>query len=388
MRIGIFGGSFDPVHIEHVRLVESALRSLALDKLIVVPACKPPHKQGKTLSADSARLQACRLAFSGIEKAQVSDFEILQGGTSYTYLTCRHFQEQYQGAQLFFIVGTDMLRDFPTWKNTDEILKTVTLAVVARAEQDGWLQTERAKFKQKFNCDFAVVDYHGKDVSSTKIRVLAGAGEDVTPFVGDKVAAFIQEQGLYAVAGAKDALALEKPHRKEHSLRVAEVSAKKAVELGIPEQKAITAALFHDCGKNVKADSALLSGFDFDKYASVPSAVLHQFTGAYLAQTRFGVTDEEVLDAIKFHCSGKAEMSKLAKIVYLADMVEDERDFAGVETLRKAFYEKGDLDKCLLLALEQAIAHVKEKGGDMYPLTLQAYTYYKEKEYGKQTSIK
>ena len=387
MRIGIFGGSFDPVHIEHVRLVKHALRSLALDKLLVVPACQPPHKRGKTLSLDSERLQACRLAFAEIPNVEVSDFEILQGGTSYTYLTCRHFKALYPNASLFFIVGTDMLRDFPTWKNTDDILKTVTLAVVARAEKDGWLQTERESFKKKFGCDFALVDYHGKDVSSTKIRVLAGAGEDVTPFVGERVAQFIKAQGLYAIAGAKEALAIEKPHRYAHSLRVAEAAAKKAVALGVSERKAITASLFHDCAKNLDKDSPLLEGFDFKAHADVPNAVLHQFTGAYLAQTQFGVIDEEVLDAIRYHCSGKEEMTTLGKIVYLADMVEDGREFVGVETLRNAFYQKGDLDGCLLLALEQAINHVKEKGGDIYPLTLKAYTFYKEKEYGKQTSI-
>ena len=170
---------------------------------------------------------------------------------------------------------------------------------------------------------------------------------------------------------------------------MAVISAERANAIGVSERKAITASLFHDCAKNVQLSSPLLQEFTLrDEWGSVPETVLHQFTGAYIAEQVFGVTDEEVLDAIAFHCSAKPEMSTLAKIIYLADMVEDKREFSGVETLRKAFYEKGNLDKCLLLALEQAITHVKEKGGDMYPLTLKAYTYYKEKEYGKQTSIK
>lgn len=383
MRIGVFGGSFDPVHLEHIHLVEHAIGSLALDKLIIVPAACPPHKKGKTLTKDNERLALCRLAFERLNKVDVSDFEILQGGTSYTYLTCRHFKSLYKNDELFFIVGTDMLRDFPTWKNPIDILKNATLAVVARAEKHGWIEEERKKFRALFDCDFAVIDYQGKDVSSTKIRVRAGAGEDVAGFVGDKLASYIKEHGLYEIAGAKDALALEKPDRKAHSLRVAEIAAKKAVMEGVSERQAIQASLFHDCAKNLPTDSPLLAGFDLAPFGQVPKPVLHQFTGAYLAQTHFGINDSEVLDAIRFHTSGKENMTTLGKIIFLADMVEEGRDFAGVEKLRALYLKKGGIDECLRLALEQTVWHLKEKGGEIYPLTEKAYYFYKEKENGK-----
>lgn len=383
MRIGIFGGSFDPVHLEHIHLAEHAIRSLALDKLIIVPAARPPHKNGKTLTIDSERLSLCRLAFEHLNKVEVSDFEILQGGTSYTFLTCRHFKSLYKNDELFFIVGTDMLRDFPTWKNTLDILENATLAVVARAEKQGWLEEERKKFRELFHKDFKLIDYQGKDVSSTKIRVRAGAGEDITQFVGEKVASYIKKRGLYEIAGAKAALALEKPDRKAHSLRVAEIAAKKAVMEGVSERQAIQAALFHDCAKNLPMDSPLLAGFELAPFGQVPKAVVHQFAGAYLAQTHFGINDSEVLDAIRFHTSGKENMTTLGKIIFLADMVEEGRDFAGVETLRKLYLKKGGIDECLCLALEQTVWHLKEKGGEIYPLTEKAYYFYKEKKNGK-----
>ncbi len=383
MRIGVFGGSFDPVHLEHINLADHAIRSLDLDKLIIVPAARPPHKNGKTLTGDQERLELCRLAFESLKGVEVSDFEILQGGTSYTYLTCRHFKSLYKNDELFFIVGTDMLRDFPTWKNPLDILKNATLAVAARAEKQDWLEEERKKFHGLFHRDFALINYHGKDVSSTKIRVRAGAGENVSEFVGDKVADYIKERGLYEIAGAKAALALEKPARKAHSLRVAEMAAKKAVMEGVSERQAIQAALFHDCAKNLSSESPLIAGFDLSPWGQVPQAVAHQFTGAYLAQTHFGVNDEEVLDAIRFHTSGKENMSTLGKIIFLADMVEQQRDFAGVEKLRALYLKKGGIDECLFLALEQTVRHLKEKGGEIYPLTEKAYIFYKEKENGK-----
>ena len=135
MRIAVFGGSFDPVHTEHIRLAQAAIEELGLDKLFVMPAHAPPHKPGKVLSPDNDRLEMCRLAFADNPKVTVSDYEIAKGGTSYTYLTCRHFKEVYQGAEIFWIVGTDMLRDFPTWRYPEDILKSVTLAVCGRAKR-------------------------------------------------------------------------------------------------------------------------------------------------------------------------------------------------------------------------------------------------------------
>lgn len=377
MRIGIFGGSFDPVHNEHLRLGERAVESLRLDRLIVMPVCSPPHKKGKELSPDADRLKACEIAFAHLPKAQVSDFEIKKGGVSYTYLTCRHFRTLYEDAEIFWLVGTDMLRDFPTWKNTQSILNDVTLAVCARDEKEGWLEKERAAFYEKFGKEFAVVSYNGKPVSSTKIRVLAGAGEDISAFVPQGVAEYITKRSLYTVAGADKALALEKPARKAHTLRVGEVAAKKAVEMGISERKAVTAALFHDCAKNVAIDSPLLCGFHLqEEWGQVPPSVLHQFTGAYLAEHAFGIKDEEILNAVRYHTSGRAGMSELEKLIFLADMVEEERAYEGVETIRALFWQKkgaGALDECLKRALKETIAYLKAKGDSVYPLTIEAY---------------
>ncbi len=384
MRIGIFGGSFDPVHTQHVSLAEAAIQNLRLDRLFVMPAAAPPHKIGKTLTADETRLRMCEIAFAPLEKVEISDYEIAQGGLSYTYLTCRHFRTLYPDAEIFWLVGTDMLRDFPTWKHPESILNDVTLAVCARAEKEGWIERERAAFSRRFGKEFAVVGYNGADVSSTRIRVLAGAGENVEAFVGKEVAVYIAENGLYEIAGAKAALALENPKRKAHSLRVAETAAKKAVEMRLSERKAIAAGLFHDCAKNLESTSPLLDGFSLKtEWGEVPEPVLHQFAGAYVAQTAFHVEDADVVNAIRFHTSGRAEMSELEKLVFLADMVEEERIYEGVENLRALFWAKkgtGALDECLERALEETVIYLKKKGADVYPLTLKAYEWIKKQQ--------
>lgn len=378
MKIAVFGGSFDPVHVEHIRLAEAAIEELGLDKLFVMPAHTPPHKKGKMLSSDADRIELCRLAFADIPKVEVSDYEIVQGGTSYTYLTCRYFKSEYPDAELFWIVGTDMLRDFPTWKNPEDILRNATLAVCGRAEEDdAWVVEEQSKFFEKFGVHFRRFSYNGAAVSSTKIRVLAGAGIRLTPYVTENVAAYIEEKNLYAIPNAKEALSLEKKERMEHSLRVAELAAAKAVKLGISEKKAITAALFHDCAKNLEKDSVYLRGFVAPtEWGEVPKEVFHQFAGAYVAEHAFGVTDMEVLDAIRYHTSARPQMCELEKLVFLADMLEPQRRYKGVDELRTLFYQGKTLDECLTAALKETLIFLKEKGGEIYSLTERAYEYY------------
>ena len=380
MRIGLFGGSFDPVHNEHIALAQNAVQSLQLDKLFVIPAYAPPHKRGKRLAPDEVRLTACKLAFQGIAQVEVSDYEIAQKGTSYSYLTCRYFQSAYPQAELFFLMGTDMLRNFPTWKNPEEILNTVTLAVCAREEKEDWAERENAWFLQKFGKKFLTIDYNGQAVSSTQIRVLAGAGMDITAFMPQKTAEYITKSGAYLIPNAREALALEKEERKHHSLRVATVSAKRAVSLGIEERKAICAGLFHDCAKNLRQDSPLLDGFVLPtQFGEVPQSVAHQFAGAFVAEKIFGITDEEILDAIRYHTSGRENMTELEKLIFLADMVEEERVYAGVEALRTLFWTGSNLDECLQRALKETVAYLQKKGAEIYPLTLRALAYYGKK---------
>lgn len=383
MKIAIFGGSFDPVHKEHIELVKAAISTLSLDKVLIMPAFAPPHKKGKKLAEDTHRLQMCRLAFKGLEQVEICDYEIAQKGMSYTYLTCEYFHSLYNGAQLYFLVGTDMLRDFPTWKYPEKILNCATLAVCARDESEGWLASERALFKEKFGCDFAVIDYNASPVSSTEIRVLAGAGVRVNALTSEEVANYIEQNALYSIPNASLALSLEKPSRKEHSLRVAMAAAKRALALGVEERKAIAACLFHDCAKNLPPESEYLQGFVLEKkFGKVPPAVLHQFQGAFVAQKYFGVQEQDILNAIRFHTSGRPNMSELEKLVFLADMVEEGREYKGVENLRKLFYAEekkgvGGLDFCLATALKETVDYLEIKGGEIYPLTKSAFEFYK-----------
>jgi len=375
MKVGIFGGSFDPVHSEHINMAQAAIKGLSLDRLIIVPVYTAPHKAVKVAAASAEdRLKMLSLAFSGIEKTEVSDYEISKGGTSYTYLTCEHFSELYSGDELFFLVGKDMLEDFFTWRNPDEILSLVTLAACGRDGVLGDVEDIEKKFFSRFKKSFRYVSYDGADVSSTEARVRVAVGFPLNGLVPHSVESYIKEKGLYKIPFSEEALSLEKDKRAMHSRRVAYLAGKLAKKYGIAEYKALTAGLFHDVAKNLPSSSPYLKGFvPPDK---VPSPVLHQYTGAYVAEHTFGIKDEDILNAIKYHTSGRAGMSALEKLIFLSDMLESERVFTGVEELRKKL--NVSLDECMEAALYHQIKYLEDSGSEIYPLTLSAYQSLKE----------
>lgn len=372
MKIALFGGSFDPVHIEHMHYARAAKEALGLDKVIILPAGVAPHKQWGAIASGKDRIAMCQIAFSAFPWAEVSDFEVLEQGKSYTYLTCRHFAQMYPDAHLFFLVGEDMLEDFFTWKNPDDILEHATLAACGRGDRTPSSLHER--FLARFHKDFVSVPFTGGAVSSRLLRVDLAFG--MRPSQMDAgVLDYIRERGLYTHPAILPALALEKEPRREHSYRVARMAVERASSAGISEERALIASALHDCGKYILLDSPLLE--DFTPPEDVPPPVMHQYTGAYLARHCFGIEDEEILDAIRYHTSGRVGMTPLGMLVYLSDLLEEGRDFAGIEELRALF--KSDLELCLYQSLKDQLRYLKGTKKPVYPLTEQTYQWIKKR---------
>ena len=373
MKIALFGGSFDPVHNEHIEYIKAAKEALSLDKVLVIPSYVAPHKEGGATASGEDRLNMCRIALQDLAYAEVCDFELSRKEKSYTYITAEHFAKEYRGDELYFLVGADMLEDFFTWKYPERILAAARLVACSRG-QDSASNLHEA-FKERFLTDYIEIPFTGEEVSSSEIRVRLAFGKE-SKCLDQRVAQYVEERGLYHYPEIAPALALEKAERREHSFRVALMAVARARSLHVPESQAMLAAALHDCGKYVPPDSPLLEGFVSPE--NVPAPVMHQYTGAYLAEHHFGIQDEEILDAIRFHTSGKEDMTPLGKLIYLSDMLESGRNYNGVEELRKVFWR--DLDKCLLLCLERQIAYLEEKESDansVYFLTKQAYKWAK-----------
>lgn len=373
MKIAIYGGSFNPVHNEHVNMALAAKRELGLDKVIVIPTNKSPHKSGSLTVRPSDRVKMCRLAFEKYEGFEVSDCEIRRGGISYSYVTCRRIKKLYPEAEIYFIMGADMLKSFSDWREPEEILKCVTPAVCAR-ENSEELQRLIKTFSARFKNDIVSFGYVGKNVSSTKVRVLAALGEDISGFVPEEVKNLIRSRKLYAMPEVWGVKKLITEERWRHTAGVAVFAAKYAPKAKVFEYDAILAAALHDCAKYLGENSPELTGFEFPE--GVPAPVIHQYAGAYVAEHTFGVADKNVLNAIRYHTSGRENMGNLEKLIFLSDLLEEGRDFDGVKYLRKLMAK--DIDECLLASLGRQLDYLKQQNKPVYALTKRAYEYLKE----------
>ena len=158
--------------------------------------------------------------------------------------------------------------------------------------------------------------------------------------------------------------------RLVHTANVAVCALKKVKELGLSYEKTLTAALLHDCAKYKDKKNYK----DFVLPEGVPEPVEHAFLGAYLAQKEAGINDGEVLDAIRWHTSGRPAMTALSKLIFVADMVEKGRDYEGVERLRELY--NGDFELCFKECLKEEVLHLINKKSPIYAETLKAYDYY------------
>ena len=191
MRIGVFGGTFDPPHVGHLLLAADASEVLRLDLLIFVPAAAQPFKvDTPALAAGQERLEMVRLAVSGDAKYAVDDAEINREGLSYTVDTLEHLAGRYPGAELFFLLGQDALAGFKQWRRPDRILELATLALMMRSDAGGleeWVKAER----------LVLLSTRRVDISSTEIRRRLRENKSIRGFVPESVERFIEARGLY-----------------------------------------------------------------------------------------------------------------------------------------------------------------------------------------------
>lgn len=198
-KIGIFGGSFDPVHLGHVSLAEDAVKQAELDRIVFIPAAIQPFKLDKRLAGGDARLEMLRLAVSDTGKFDVSSYELDEKGISYSYLTMRAMQKKFgEEARLYFITGTDAFLKINKWKNAEEMLTKYSFIIGTRP---GYRQEELKSFADKmqasYNTEILNIDNIQIDVSSTEIRSRLKRGLSVEGLVTEKVERYIKKNGLY-----------------------------------------------------------------------------------------------------------------------------------------------------------------------------------------------
>lgn len=199
MRIGIFGGSFNPIHNGHLNVIKTAKDRLSLDRLIIMPAKVAPHKQNAQMADEKDRYEMCRLAVMNIDGAEVSDYEISKDEVSYSVITLRHFKELYPDAELCFIMGCDMLLYFKKWYKYEEILSLAALACYPRANGEIEQMETAAEELRKLGGKVEIIGVIPFEVSSTQVRELVQSGRDISRYLPESVWKYIVENKLYQV---------------------------------------------------------------------------------------------------------------------------------------------------------------------------------------------
>ena len=199
VKIGVMGGSFDPVHRGHVSLAQDALDQADLDYVVVVPAGKQPFKLDADPASGSDRLNMLGLALRGHPRIIPCDIELEREGISYTYLTLRSLQQLLgPRAELYFIVGADSILKLETWMNSQELLTSYSYIVGSRpGYEDNELEICRSHLERVYGTRIIVIKNELLDISSTEIRELAAAGEPLSHLVGEDVERYIRDHGLY-----------------------------------------------------------------------------------------------------------------------------------------------------------------------------------------------
>lgn len=202
-RIGLFGGTFDPVHSGHIALAKRVVNAFSLDRLIFIPAGNPPHKQNKHVTDAKHRVEMVRLATADEPKFSVSDYEVESETPNYSYLTISHFKEAFPDDEIFFLIGGDSFRNLPDWKNYRTLLTLCTFIVVPRPG------VEKHEYLEKFHGDevpphaLFLKDF-AYDLSSTEVRETFVQGKDAGGKVPEAVLAYIQKNQLYQTGASHD----------------------------------------------------------------------------------------------------------------------------------------------------------------------------------------
>lgn len=390
MKIGVYGGTFDPPHLGHLNSARFALETLELDKLLLMPAAAPPHKTLPTETAGvRGRWDMVNIAADGFllpDRVEVSRLEMDRAGKSYTADTLALLREEYPKAKLWLLMGSDMFLTVQNWYKPEQIMSLASVAAFSRDAGDGDILAAHAKeLRKTFGAKAEILRLPEiREISSTQLRTLlaadrAKAAEHLTP----AVYGYILTHGLYGVHANLKALddgelfacvcSMVKAKRIAHIKGVAEEAEKLALRWGADPVKARRAGILHDCTKYLEMDEhkALCAryGIELDALEQQAVKLLHSKTGAAIAKNVFGA-DDDIFWAIFWHTTGKADMTLLDKILYVADYMEPTRSFDGVDRMRELAYR--DLDGALLMGLEMSVQEMEDRDLPVHRNTLEA----------------
>ena len=381
----MFGGSFDPVHNGHENILRTALDYKKFDKIIIMPIGSPGHKPS-CKAPFVVRKHLVELAFGDIGvEMEVSDFEGNSSEKSYSYITVDYLKSLYPDSKIHFVIGADSAINLHKWMKWQHLAENVTFLVFDREEGENPQLLQAVDNIKQYSPDTVIIKNKVFPVSSTQIRSLAATGGDITGLVDSKVQPVIEKYSLYSTDFYRKNMGtarlliplMLREKRAQHTLNVAKLAVELARMYGVNVQKAELAALLHDVMKQ-QPDSIMLhrarQSDIIEKIDRKPMPVLHGFAASDFASREMGIEDQEILMAIKSHTCGRRNMTDLEKVIYLADMLSEERNFPEKEPLLAL--ARQNLDKAMEQALKDSINWLKEKGGAIDTDSYEALEYF------------
>lgn len=383
MKVGIFGGTFNPIHNGHLSLIAHLIEALALDELLLIPTAVPPHKESDCVIDARHRLAMCRLAVQDNPKVHVSDIEIQRGGKSYTIDTLRLLAVERPQDTLILLVGSDMFYTVEEWRCAAEIMRLADIVAIPREtdEYDKLLAHRDRLIAAGAHADVVAAD--PLVVSSSDLRMQEHPSQNLPPLVER----YIVQNGLYGrtqkllvdldqlTAWLRGILSRD---RFTHSLNVASEALRLAQTWDENGDVAYLAGLLHDCCKERSREEMLnlLAGSDIIKdpvfLKSFP--VWHGFAAAIYIQRELSVLNAQIIDAVRYHTTGRGDMTRIEEIIYLADLISADRDYPGIEALRAKAHRS--IEAAMLESLQYSLKKLLKNDAPVLTDTLNAYNQY------------
>lgn len=388
-KIGILGGTFNPIHKGHITMAKKAYEQFGLSEVWFMPSKRPPHKDNSQLVSDEDRKNMAALAIAWEENFKLSELELLRDKVTYTVDTLKQLNEAYPEDEFYFILGADSLYQIETWKNPEEVMKLTHILCAPRYPSTPAEDKLRRDFlKDTYGADIQFIEMQPMRVSSESIRAMLKCGqEEAVEYLPEGVFDYIHEHRLYPVIdrqSIRDELQKKlKSSRFLHTVGVENTAACLAMRYGADMNLAALAGLLHDCAKNLPDEELLSEALKNDLTVSEIEKrqpfLLHGKLGAFYARTRYGIDEQSVLDAITWHTTGRPGMTLLEEIIFIADYIEPSRkEIPGLSEIRHLVFT--NLTEAVYLALSNTLEYLKsQERQETDPHTYETYLYYKEK---------
>jgi nicotinate-nucleotide adenylyltransferase len=372
VKVLLFGGSFDPPHIGHAALLQAAAQRIRPDRILVIPAYRAPLKDAH-FATPAQRLRMARIGLLPLlakrwrRITSLHTQELLSRRRAYTVNTVLHIRQRHPDWELHFVVGSDAASTWAQWRCPARLAGLCT-----------WWTARRPRAAGRIPAHFNMLRRRMPAASSTLLRARLAAGQKTSPYLHPDTQGFILRHRLYGTALIEALRTGLKPGRFEHTLAVRRLAEALARRWQADPAPAAAAALLHDCGRLLSRprQAAYIRRHRIRLPHRGPvmrrqPGLLHAYVGAHLARARFGCTDRAVLAAVRKHTLADRRMSRLDRILYVADAASEDRSHPNAARLRRLAFQ--DLNAAFRAGLSTKLRYALKRGLWLHPLSIASW---------------